>query len=326
MAMIKCSECGKDISDKAVACVNCGAPCSQTVQHTQKKKQIYKRPWFWIIIIVIGIVIIGALASNSDDTSDVPHPSPFVEDVVEPTPPLDDTTSDEDDLSNLQKALNFTIGIVDGLYERPSSIFNDDSGEYAGLSGTLTAYRINAFLSDEATQTYRTFYYALYWRDAYIDEFGEDEYIDEAERQIAEIISVSEMQRITESMAQMEVIREEAAALDEQGFKDSAQTISYDNLIRRPNDYDGEIIKITVRITQIFDRGGVLGGLYEKGFAGTQGGNEWIIIYELPEGASRIIEGDTITFYGVYNGVRERQRAIDGVRVHIPHMTASYHS
>ena len=26
MAMIKCSECGRDISDTAVACVGCGAP------------------------------------------------------------------------------------------------------------------------------------------------------------------------------------------------------------------------------------------------------------------------------------------------------------
>lgn len=26
MAMIKCSECGKDVSDKAAACIGCGAP------------------------------------------------------------------------------------------------------------------------------------------------------------------------------------------------------------------------------------------------------------------------------------------------------------
>jgi len=417
MAMIKCSECGKDISDKAVACVNCGAPIQlqptsdyttipevspsppqsptypqqpaqysspppqssaysqqpaqyssppqqtmltlcpyckkwsnytpcehcgtpiiQTVQQAHKKKQLYRRPWFWIIVIFVGFGIIGALASSGDDTPNEPQPSPVVEATPEPTlepipeptpettPPLEDTTSVEEDLSNLQKALNFTLGVADGLYVRPSGIFDDDSGEYAGLVGTLTAYRFNAFLSDEATQTYRTFYYALYWRDAYIAEFGEDEFIDEAERQIAELISESEMQSISDSLDQIEVIREEVAALDEQEFKDSAQTISYDNLIRRPDDYEGEIIKVTVRITQIFDKGGLLGALYEKGFAGTQSGNEWIIIYELPEGASRILEGDTVTFYGVYDGVRERQRAIGGASVHIPHMTASYHS
>lgn len=34
MALIKCPECGKDISDKAVACMQCGFP----VQQTQMKK------------------------------------------------------------------------------------------------------------------------------------------------------------------------------------------------------------------------------------------------------------------------------------------------
>ena len=28
MALIKCPECGKEISDKAVACINCGCPVS----------------------------------------------------------------------------------------------------------------------------------------------------------------------------------------------------------------------------------------------------------------------------------------------------------
>lgn len=31
MALIKCSECGKEISDKAAACVNCGCPVSASV-------------------------------------------------------------------------------------------------------------------------------------------------------------------------------------------------------------------------------------------------------------------------------------------------------
>lgn len=39
MAMIKCSECGKDISDKAAACINCGAPI---VNLTEDPAQISK--------------------------------------------------------------------------------------------------------------------------------------------------------------------------------------------------------------------------------------------------------------------------------------------
>ena len=34
MALIKCSECGREISDKAPACVHCGCPTSVSVQNT----------------------------------------------------------------------------------------------------------------------------------------------------------------------------------------------------------------------------------------------------------------------------------------------------
>lgn len=31
MALIKCKECGKEISDKAKTCINCGCPLSETI-------------------------------------------------------------------------------------------------------------------------------------------------------------------------------------------------------------------------------------------------------------------------------------------------------
>ena len=108
-------------------------------------------------------------------------------------------------------------------------------------------------------------------------------------------------------------------------YMNSAKSITYDNLIRLPDDYKGEIVKVTVRITQIFDDSGILGFLFEKGYAGKQGDNEWVIQYELPDGASRIIENDTVTFYGVFDGLQERSRAIGGSKVYIPHLTAKYH-
>lgn len=33
MALINCSECGKEVSDKAQSCVNCGAPVAPTISH-----------------------------------------------------------------------------------------------------------------------------------------------------------------------------------------------------------------------------------------------------------------------------------------------------
>ena len=47
MALIKCSECGKDVSDKAATCPFCGNPLADritTVQLTSKK-------WKWVKLI-----------------------------------------------------------------------------------------------------------------------------------------------------------------------------------------------------------------------------------------------------------------------------------
>lgn len=69
MALIKCNECQKEISDKAEACPNCGTPINQrritaprpTVIVEQKKSH-----GVWIvvgilIVIVLVIIIIGTL-------------------------------------------------------------------------------------------------------------------------------------------------------------------------------------------------------------------------------------------------------------------------
>ena len=52
MALIKCSECGKEISEKAKVCPSCGNPISDTGGKTSKR-------WLWLIVIgvIVGFVI-----------------------------------------------------------------------------------------------------------------------------------------------------------------------------------------------------------------------------------------------------------------------------
>lgn len=39
MALIKCIECGNEISNKAEVCPNCGCPVSETVKEKNNKKR-----------------------------------------------------------------------------------------------------------------------------------------------------------------------------------------------------------------------------------------------------------------------------------------------
>jgi len=119
-------------------------------------------------------------------------------------------------------------------------------------------------------------------------------------------------------------VRAQIEIQSQNDYINKAAVIDYENFIRRPDDYKGEIIQITVKITQVFENDGWLSFLYEKGYAGTQNGDEWVIKYELPSGASRIIEGDTVTFYGEFDGLQERTRLF-GDKAYIPHLIAKFY-
>lgn len=74
MAMIKCSECGKEISDKAGNCPNCGCPVETQKSEREKKNKSNKKSKksFLLIaafaIIILAIIIIYVLkVSNKEN-------------------------------------------------------------------------------------------------------------------------------------------------------------------------------------------------------------------------------------------------------------------
>lgn len=56
MALINCPECGKQISDNAEKCVNCGCPIS-TNEGTNNKKAKKKAPIVLLIVLLIAIAL-----------------------------------------------------------------------------------------------------------------------------------------------------------------------------------------------------------------------------------------------------------------------------
>jgi len=62
MGLIKCSECGRDVSDKATACPACGAPIAdaavgasiQTIEKTSKKLKAHYA--IAVVVFFIGLI------------------------------------------------------------------------------------------------------------------------------------------------------------------------------------------------------------------------------------------------------------------------------
>jgi len=61
MALISCTECGKEISDKAKSCPFCGAPTAFVKNQSEKKKKLVLNSLpFFALAILVGVIGYGA--------------------------------------------------------------------------------------------------------------------------------------------------------------------------------------------------------------------------------------------------------------------------
>lgn len=73
MALIKCSECGRTVSDKASACVGCGAPLGQVAGFTIAPapatpfKPLSFRQLAWRAVAAAGTFVVGIVWASASD-------------------------------------------------------------------------------------------------------------------------------------------------------------------------------------------------------------------------------------------------------------------
>jgi hypothetical protein len=72
MALVKCTECGKEISNEAPSCPNCGKPTSAAAD-TGKRKGTGCLPMIGLIVVGTVIATIVGVNLNSDDKSQSPE-------------------------------------------------------------------------------------------------------------------------------------------------------------------------------------------------------------------------------------------------------------
>ena len=69
MMLIRCSECKKEVSDKAPNCLNCGAPLSQKVQQSHggafnADDPVHLIGCAFAILILVGSIVMGLRGFN----------------------------------------------------------------------------------------------------------------------------------------------------------------------------------------------------------------------------------------------------------------------
>ena len=61
MALIKCSECGHEVSDKASACVHCGAPLTES-KPQPTSTETFKFPWSSVLLAIGAVLLVMFVA------------------------------------------------------------------------------------------------------------------------------------------------------------------------------------------------------------------------------------------------------------------------
>jgi DNA-directed RNA polymerase subunit RPC12/RpoP len=128
MSLIKCPECGKEISDKAVSCPSCGSPIKQTSKKSIKGKVLLSV--FFIFTCAIVLLSVFDKKDTYDEHSDNIEIDKVADDNIED---LTKSKSDEnelklpDDLTDEETELITALqGIwYDPTYEYDKFIFTD---------------------------------------------------------------------------------------------------------------------------------------------------------------------------------------------------------
>lgn len=113
------------------------------------------------------------------------------------------------------------------------------------------------------------------------------------------------------------------STVSEAKYKGQCETISYDNLARDPDTYDGKKIKFTGEVIQVVEGDYITA--YRVDVTKTRYGyTDTVYVMYVPEqGAQRVLEDDIVTLYGEYMGLYSYE-SIMGATITVPSMLALY--
>ncbi len=326
---VRCKVCGERVAKNAKACPHCGS--------SRKKK----RPrWLNIMIGFFAICFLFALCSSPDaenekNTKENPNTGSNVQ-------PKEDSQSD---------AINTSFDTSAYLQMSPEVLF--DYSLYMAGESVVTAFEIadiDSGILKAKTDNNDGYFFSV---ACYFDDRDTTKQFEEGEKVtvagviresdpdsflstptatmdkctvigrgeiIQELADGAESQRQTGEQFKQEY--EEQAANKLQEEKDSyiskCETVSYRDVERNPDAYDGKFVKISGKVVQVME------GFFDSVTMRVDcDGNMWYVTYNRPEGESRILEDDYIIGYGECDGVQS-YTSLAG-QVTIPSMKMKYY-
>ena len=158
MALINCPECGREISDKAGSCPNCGSPLNTIENVTEESKKSdgvhYARPtgslpkregkkqkkktWVWVVVgVIVLFVLVGSSGGNSEEMEEVAVEEKTNEEVIAEEKSNEEVTVEE----TTNEVIEYNVYTVDEMV----SVLNENAlkaektfqDQYVEITGRL---------------------------------------------------------------------------------------------------------------------------------------------------------------------------------------------
>ena len=141
--LTNCSVCGAEMAANAKMCPQCGA---------KNKKPIYKKWWFWVLIVIVVLGIIGATSDNKSEPSNHSSTSYSSNDPAVNNSKDDvnlSETSDNNVPFEYKNALKKAKSYSDTMYMSKQSIYDQLVSEYGeGFDADAAQYAIDNLDAD----------------------------------------------------------------------------------------------------------------------------------------------------------------------------------
>lgn len=300
MALIKCPDCGKEFSDQAAACPNCGRP--NTPPQASNPSAVNNNNW-----------------------------NPNTPPVVRPSVPTAEKHSSLSIVALILSILGctFWLGIVLAIID----LCTKDKTHKHTLSKASIFISVLWFIliiavgttdteSNPAAETTTAIEETVIVEETneYTGSESENETVTESEEVVSEAETTEENEE-TETEVTVSESRDEFIA--------TCQEISYKDLLRNPDDYIGERIIVVAKVQQVMQGGWLDDNEYYR-IQTDNDGYEWYLddeyfMYDYRvDDDTKLLQDDILKIYAEFAGLETVKRALTGVNEEIPAIKAYY--
>lgn len=277
MALIKCSECGKEISDKADKCPNCGCPV---------KKQPYT------VTINDTVVDIDSIWENHSNKND------FIKHIKNTY-----KLNDNDCLDIYNKYINYrgikpTNNVNGKKKDSTLSIWAIVLSLFGCTAPIAFILALVDLCKNDKSKRHIGSWFAIViivvWGSIFL--FGGNDDKEEINEPTTEITTEATTEATTEEKAELQEPEE-----TEEEYRESCQEYKFKDVLRNPEDYVGKRVKITIQISSVHEESILNATKYYFGYSENEYGyyGDCYAIFDERENLDpKLLSEDVITVYG----------------------------